>query len=685
MKKVLFLFLILLIPVFLGAQETTWINPYDAICGIYPGSMLGLVSNGMFYDEIDIILRSPAEISNYAGYTLYSAYTNYESWRLPVNGPITPVNPLTTTTFTPGNFLLGLSMPILDDFRIGVVKGFSFDSTDYMDVLNDATNDGKYTNTYNEEIDTTPLDDEVDYSYSNTETYEDHIDGLALIIGSGIDIGFMGASVYFNMDLNTRYLGGSYVHTWTEGASAVVNDKVTSKNVYYGSGEEGKVTDYPTSTSSWKLGSNGELPLTLFGFSMPVTAGVVIGGGASGTTPDYDPPMTVSIETTNVTGAADGADSSSSITVTNGQAMDTGWDPNNISGLYTGNETYTSGVGNQFRTLANNTANGANNTAALDKSEYSNSDFYIGLNGNIDPIFPINDIFRIKTRGALGYEMHFLDESQGGFISVDYSEANASSSTNSEFTYSRTLVEPRPGSQNIIDLELGGVLEFSTGDKGLIFGAGCFYHPTFDLRSINPGDEVVTINKSWRDRTDTDVNATAGTTPADIGPGAGDQGSSTETTTTTYEGTQDTNTITHNFFIPFSTKLTLVKDKFFIVGGYILNHMIRNTYTKNILNSTTTSSWTVNNTGGTLVNESTDTAATDSEIEEVNRNSYSSWNGIMEFMIRWQIMKGLTLDFLGSSVMTALNFDLFGVAGPPGFNPANIINSLSISLVYNIQ
>ena len=83
----------------LTAQETTaWINPADSMAFL-PGSLPGFVTNGLFYDEWDILIRSPAELSNYEGYNVYTAYGNYEQWALspPVGGFI---NPFATTALS---------------------------------------------------------------------------------------------------------------------------------------------------------------------------------------------------------------------------------------------------------------------------------------------------------------------------------------------------------------------------------------------------------------------------------------------------------------------------------------------------------------------------------------------------------------------------------------------------------
>ncbi|HOZ73563.1 MAG TPA: hypothetical protein PK179_13695 [Spirochaetales bacterium] len=58
-------------------QETPLIMQ-DTIDGSNtPATMLSWMTNGIFYDEWDIIIRSPAELSNYEGYGLYTAYGNY--------------------------------------------------------------------------------------------------------------------------------------------------------------------------------------------------------------------------------------------------------------------------------------------------------------------------------------------------------------------------------------------------------------------------------------------------------------------------------------------------------------------------------------------------------------------------------------------------------------------------------
>jgi len=89
----------MLIPLSWAQETTTWIGP-DEDLRFLPGSMISFVSNGLWIDEWDVLVRSPAEISNYEGYNVFTAYGNYEQWS--TGGPAGFVNPFTTVGLTPG-------------------------------------------------------------------------------------------------------------------------------------------------------------------------------------------------------------------------------------------------------------------------------------------------------------------------------------------------------------------------------------------------------------------------------------------------------------------------------------------------------------------------------------------------------------------------------------------------------
>ena len=99
-----------------GQSTTTWISPYDPLIFL-PGSMIAFVSNGIYLDEWDIVVRSPAELSNHnekEGYNVYTGYGNYERWtNLP--SQTTTVNPFPSATDV---LLLGSNIQAVDLKRI---------------------------------------------------------------------------------------------------------------------------------------------------------------------------------------------------------------------------------------------------------------------------------------------------------------------------------------------------------------------------------------------------------------------------------------------------------------------------------------------------------------------------------------------------------------------------------------
>jgi len=687
MKKriILILLIFIIISVIAFGQETTWINPFT---NTIPGSMLGFVSSGLWYDEIDVILRSPAELSNYSGYNIITTYGNYESWRNA--GAVGITNPFTTNTLTSGanieEFVLGMIFPLLD-YRLGVATGFQLSRNDNLNIGSATQSIWTQSTTHTE--DSAPLDGTTDYTYANSENYTDSTSGTLLNVISGIDIGFMGLSLQANINTNNRTLGGSYIYNWTAGTTTAVNDQVTNKTVYYGSGTDGAASSYPYTSngaSSWSLSALGELPLNLLGYSMPVTTSLMFTGKSGSSTPIYNPPMSVSYTTTNVTGASTPADTSI-LSYTVGHTMiEGGWDPNSDSGIIAGISSQTSGALRGLIGTAYSTS------ASLDTKAYKDSNFTSGLTANIDPVIPVNDILKVRTRVNIAYSLTLSDNTQSATESINYSESNTAA-TNSAFSYTEDINAPAKGTTNNIRGEVGGIVELRAPSGIVTIGTGLFYDPNFNFMTTDYSEAVTHEYFSWQDTTNIDPLATAATTNAEsISPlgsgltGAGNQGSSSRVTTKTYDGSSITNIYTHNFYLPVAVKIRLKKDKLYLISGYTLNHFITTSYTRTPAASTDVDTlvFTSFDRSGTAVYTETG-GNTTVTVSEVTTKTVTAWMGIMNFMLRWMPTKSITVDFFGQGIMNALNFTIFGDAtAGKGFNPANFIGFLSMSVSYHI-
>ncbi len=507
-----------------------------------------------------------------------------------------------------------------------------------------------------------------------------------------MDLDFLGVSTYFNLNTTKKDLGGAYTYSWEAGSTTAANDQLTSKTVYYGTGTNGAVAAYPTGTTTWLWYTNGELkPLNVIGFTVPVRGSLLLGSIPSNT-PTYNPPMTVTVTTTNVTGASAATDTNS-LSYTVGHTMNAGWDPTTAS-----NEAVATGLSGgvtltqaQYRTLLNNVytnAGGAYPTA-LNVENYKNSNFETGFGLEADPNIKINSVLKARTRLSAGYTIAITDNTQAGFREISYRETNATAN-DSTFAYSQQITIPNKSTAHEISGEIGGIVEFTDPSGFVSIGVGLFYNPDIILASIDYSDNTTVETFSWQDRTGTDPVATAANTAADdIFPGTA-QGSSIETTTTTYTGNGASNRYTHSFYIPVGTKIKLKKDKLYLIGGYTLKHEIQTVYTSTPSSTTTTTTQVYSSfdrsgdpvydssTAATPTNVSTTSASTES-------NTTTTWNGIMNFMLRWMLNKSMTVDFFGQGIMSALNFTIFGDnSAGVGFNPRNFVGNLGISISYHI-
>ncbi len=716
MKKLLVICLLLVLAVsFASAQETTWTNPYDSSTYLIPRSMISVVSNGMLYDAIDVLLTSPAELSDFEGVSVYTAYGNYQSFNFvplgaPVTVPVQSVNPFTTNLLTGvfGNgdtssgdvaFSLGYLMPVMG-FQSGIVLGFEEFYTELLDDY--PTNGGELNSEYSESTtyvnDDTNVDGVSGYTATSAYTYTDYATGNSFSIGSGVDLGFMGVSAYFNINDYTEYTGGTYSYTITPGTDTLdfnptAAEQTVSKNIIYGYKEDGSA-GAGLLNNNWTLALNGEFPLTIADYSMPVTASVQVNAGCDGST-SWGIPQNVTVVDSYVDtdGAGGTADDTSTLTYLIGVA-NLDYDTIAAEHIAAGTPVTASAEWADVTAIRDAVGNEAQNMAAIDDG------FFTGLvKGRIDPKFELSDILSAKTRFQMGFGYYSNTDTTSGTKTISYSRAD-SAATNSTYSYSYTTTNPNVSSSFLMNFEVGGVLEAKTKDNTLVVSAGAFYAPDFTFGSTSNLNEVTTETATATDATSTLAQATNASGVTDVGLGAGNvQGTVTEVTTTSYTGKSTDNEFTHNFIIPVSAAVNLFDNKLTIVGGYNLFSSVSKKVVTTA-DSTITSVITSTTTDGTNVSPAASTSVSSSTTGSTTVDyTNTDWGGLMNFMVRWQPTGFVTLDFFGQSIMTALNFDIFGdgtndpdgdatadgtLITYDGLNLNNFIDSLSMSITFHI-
>ena len=685
------------------AEGSTWTNPNDLLFGTLfpiPRSMVSAVSNGVYYDEIDTIILSPAELSNYSGFTIFTGYGNYE-YDYTSSG-VSPyvttfLNPFTDAGIAPGgntgSYTLGLTGELFD-IRGGVIAGFEFLQDNNM---NGTAAGAVYENSESTTVDA-DADGTADFTYTNTESYTDYDVENTVRFGAGVDLDFIGASIYSIFHTNTRTIGGNYTYTRPLTADADQtdpNDVVTSKVVTYGYGEDGKPAwDPDNNYTNWLLGVRGHLPLEIADISMPVKVDLNFGSMNDSLIAGYDPKRTDTYTATNLTGFTDATEVNTITAVYGENDVANPWDPNNESGVLAANPTYDEAA---FRLLASNVETAAVGYGyALDPENFSDFNFVAGLEGLIDPEIVVNDVFSVKTRGQLGYMLDITSQNNAGIRSVSYTEAEETSDSDSSYSYSQSITAPRTYYDNILDIELGGIMDLHNKENTLSVACGLFYHPTITLEADRRGNQVVTTSESWTDESTTPDPEVAAWGAA-IGPGTA-QGVYNSVATTTYQDGkwEDTNTFEHNLYIPVSTRVRFANGALELIGGYLLQHTTTTTITTDYSSFADTNTVTTltDSAGAAITAPADDSVAVPTAGTEVvtSKTDSNGWDGMMSFMLRWNAMPGMTVDFFGESILDALDFDIFGddtnTTGPgtiDGFNPANFIESLGISVTISAK
>ena len=674
MKKLVLLVLVMaVLTVGLFAQDTTWTNPY---AGAWPGgSMISAVSNGTIYDGLDVLLTSPAELSEFEGVSLYTAYGNYESWAdVNTTGVGGTINPFTTGAIGSGFYQLGYLMPVMG-MQAGVLAGFENEHTGNLTGWGDDT-------TYSEEttdiVDSLDNDGTAEYSSSESFSYTDYEIGNSFRFGTGIDLGFMGVSLGGYVYNSNQTIGGTYNYEWTIGADAdfvaTSGNYTTSKTIDYGY-KDGEASTNVIKSGAWGLSSVGQLPFAIGDISMPITASLSVSGGHDGVNNSgYGIPQTVSITDAYATanGAAGAAADVSTLKYTQGVAIADFDTANTIDNEHLAVASTANATWADVTALSGNYANDADNI--------KDSNFSFGFSAQVDPKIVLSDIITARIRAKTDFDLSFNKDTEAGIVSLSFSEAS-SAAENSTYTYNASIIDPNKVTTTEITMELGGILEAENSTGFITVSSGLFYNPTFTFGSTANEPTVETIKVSANDSVL--VNEAIDTTLiSEIGLGGGVEGTITETTTTTYTGKDKNNEYEHRFTIPISTRINLKKDKLSLIGGYVLSSAVTQTTSETAGDDGGVTVKTIAISDGTSVTPVVSTSVSSSTTTSSATSwATNAWAGRMSFMVRWMPTSELTVDFFGQSIMTALNMDIFGGTG---FNVRDFIADLGMSVTYRM-
>lgn len=620
-----------------------------------PTSLMGWISSGIFKDEIDILIRAPYLLKDYKGYTIYSAYGNYEFYNNALNAASaqdTAVNPFLTNallqgTDNLGNINVGLIMP-LGTMRVGILAG---EQNQHTTAINS-------NSTASSTVDTVgPTFGVAEYSTTTSNALLNESSTGYRRYAAGANLGFMGVSAYFITQGSSQNVGGVYDHSWTVGTDAgytVPANQVTKQQNYFGqgafgydaagTGANGNATAVNLANES-VFGVVGQLPLTIMGISMPLTAQVKLNGitevsdnPASGLAARYN--NTTAYVNTNGADGSVGKVSTSSV----------------LRGENTLNTTlFTTGYNASVLSTPGDAPALATDFGA------SGTDGFMGtVEGVLEPVFTIDPTFTVKPRLGAGFAMGIANT-----VTVRKSYSNLSraniGATNDVWSYSNLNNNYANVLLNKNNLDLGSMFEFSNADKSFTAGFGLFVNPVAQFYFT--GNKTSTeLKKSWTDAVNanemTAVNYALGTR---IGDAGSNEGTSVETTENGYD--EFDFTLQCEYSIPFAVKASFFDKKLTTVFGYSVKATTQAIYSATTTDTSRNKSNTlVKDTAGTTIYEYTNQPAANIN-KTVNTDgewttSDPQWFGQMGFMVRWQAMENVTLDFKGDSLLNNLNTNL---------------------------
>ncbi|MBU0934804.1 MAG: hypothetical protein KKC64_04250 [Spirochaetes bacterium] len=716
MKRILFvvLLLALLVPAFgqdvSGSVEGSsvlrpdvpYFSTYNGALKVsLPASLLSFVSNGIWRDEIDNVVLNPLQLAQYSGYTLWTAYGNFEYFNraAALNTPQaitgTDIKPFATTVLNDaniGNFQLGFAMPLplVDGWRLGLLGGTQFtrdnNLTSGLSVINNtstvATDVGTIAG------DATGTLGTVSYTTVTTTKAEDETTTSIFRLGAGLNMGSMAASLYaFSRNVD-RKAGGSYEYTWTKGTDTYeltsLAEVMTRTNYYgakafgddvAGTKAEGKAGNWP-STSNSLFGGLFQLPLQLIGYAMPVTAklGFDLSSGAYGNTMPVRFAYTTAYDQV-VTEAA----KTSSYTWTGFQNIAAAWQP---------------GAGGAF-----------DYTPALveDRSASNYATFAANIGAWIDPVIPAG-VVTLKPRLGLDYQILFDGNNVKQVAYSSASISNPGADANNTWSYSNIDNVESSVLRNNFRFDVGALAEFKNQTDSVALGIGLYVHPTMLLSLTNTKTDSVVAVRSWTNSTG-DTEATLATVLAGGGTealraatisNAAQEGTSTLTTTTTFTSPTINNVFGNTVVIPVSVRIGFFKNKLVLVGGYEFEHKEERTYSKSG-NNVPKETLIVANSAGTTVYDSSrvggdpaaevipDAGTTTTANANWDTIAGTTWAGSMNFMFRWSATENMVVDLSGSSVKAAFAAldGLFSLNG--GIMPSmlwDFVDSLQMSVTF---
>lgn len=661
----LFLVAALIAPAFGQAIGSTWYDPQNT-SPLIPSSIPNYVSNGIFADEIDFIFRSPINLADYDGYSVYTAYGNYGS----MTGATNWVNPFTTTAPSLsggeiGAYQIAAAFPVLG-FRAAAMLGHAYTLTGNISGAGDRTHDEGASTTLVDANTLGTLDATTTAAYeSAAKTTNSMTGGLA-----GVSLGNLGVSLLVYQSGTAKTLGGSKSYGWTVGTDAAYlatlpgSNVTTAETLYVGYGEGGAAKSYGGSgfltaaaLGQYKL---GDIPLIA---SLGFTAGNT---ALSLTQVKTDYSQTVAYASTAGVAAV-------------------ATDVNTYTMSYGTNKTAAWSMSAAFPGWA------AEPAAYLDPANSKDSYFDLNVTLGAEPVFAIDDALSFRTRGFLTVISENATDATAYLAASTYSEATTAAANDTwNYTYSNTS----SSTDGLLTLgfELGGMAEFTDPTGFVTLGAGVFLEPGFGFGSTANATATTTTTRTYVDSVNTNpilAATTTGLAPAAaavlIGDGVGEyEGSSSLTSTTTYSGNDTTNVLALDINLPTAVKFSFKEGKFAAIFGYTLVHSSKVT-TVNTADSRTVTAATVSD-GTTVVYDSANATdypagATLGDTTTTTGNtvvtSSSNWNGQMGWCFRWAPTEALTIDLEGNTIMAALN----GV-GFDDFMLDDILGSLGISATF---
>ncbi len=641
---------------------STWYDPQSATTFI-PSSFPNFYSNGIFADEIDYIFRSPINLGDYEGYSVYTAYGNYGL--LP--GDTAIVNPFTTAAIstgagTIGSYQVAAAFPVLG-FRAGAMLGHRY-------TLGGNITGGLYADEGGSTI-VTDANTLGTADYTETTAYASTAKTTtsATTALAGVSLGDIGASFLISSSGTSRVIGGSKSYAWTIGTDAAYlltlpgSDQVTAESAYVGYGEDGKAKAfnstsdlYAQAVGQYKL---GDLPLIAsIGFASSKNA-----LGLTQVKADYS--LTTAYAST--AGAAAIATDVTTQTMSYGANLAGAWSMSALAPAWA-----------------------AEPAPYIDAANSKDSGFDLFMSAGAEPVFAINDVLTFNTKALLSI-MNESATDATALLAASSANVASTATTNDTWTYGYSATDSTKDGIFTLGFELGGMAEFSDPSGFITLGAGVFLQPGFGFGSTTYANEVETITRTYVDSVNTNpatlLVAQAQATLDDVAQLiaiGGYEGSSTSTTTTIYSGNGIENTVALDIRLPTAVRLSFKEGKFAAIFGYTMVHSSKVTTTATP-DSATTQVVTLSN-GTTTVFDSTnathypagaDKSATTTTAGTKDVTTSSVWNGQMGWCFRWVPTEALTIDLTGSTIMTALD----GI-GLSDFMLDDILSSLGISATF---